>query len=365
MTDEDPASSRPATALTRVVVRGLIAFQPAHAPRWPVALQAALSMFLPVMFFTLIGQPGVGMMAAGGAFTAIYLVGAAPSVRIRLLPVVGMTLIACAALGTVLAPFPLLAAVGLVLVTVGVSALYYAVRVGPPGPVFFVLVYGLATRVTGEVDGHRLVHPLVFLGALALGVVVSYAVAAIAMLIGRIRHGAHPGGGLRLERRPRLDAEQGALVIRIALVAVIGTVLSVLVVDPARGYWVVCAGVAVVGVNAGRRVALVRGSQRFVGTVVGAALFTVLALLPIPSLLLPALLGVLQFSVEIFVVRNYALALVFITPLVLFIITAVAGLHGTLTIALVGERVVDTLVGAVLGAVTGVVHPRDRRTALA
>lgn len=192
MTDEDPDSSSPPTALARIVVRGLTTLEPAHAPRWPIALQAALSIFLPAMFFTLIGQPGVGMVAAGGAFTAIHLVGAAPAVRIRLLPVIGLGLIGCAALGTLLAPFPLLAAIGLVVVTIGVSAVYYGFRLGPPGPVFFVLVYGLATRLTGEIDGRRLVHPAAFLGALALGVAVSYAVAVVAMLIRRVRHVARP-----------------------------------------------------------------------------------------------------------------------------------------------------------------------------
>ncbi len=193
MTDEGPDSSRPQTGLIRIVVQGLTTLQPATAPRWPVALQAALSMFLPVLLFALLGQPGVGMMAASGAFTAIYLVGVAPAVRLRLLPIIGIVLLACATLGTVLAPFPILAGVGLIAVAIVISGLYYAFRIGPPGPVFFVLVYGLATRLTGEVHGHRLVPPLTYLGAVAVGVVASYAVVAVAQLIRRIRHGAHPG----------------------------------------------------------------------------------------------------------------------------------------------------------------------------
>lgn len=58
-------------------------------------------------------------------------------------------------------------------------------------------------------------------------------------------------------------------------------------------------------------------------------------------------------------IRNYALALVFITPLVLLLIvsTSPAGSAGT-PAALIAERVVDTLVGATLGALSGFVHPR-------
>jgi uncharacterized membrane protein YccC len=131
-----------------------------------------------------------------------------------------------------------------------------------------------------------------------------------------------------------------------------------LVVDPARAYWTVAAGLAVIGVNAGRRVAFIRGSQRLVGTLAGAALFAAFAFVPIPAWLLPFVLGALQFAIEIFVVRNYALALVFITPLVLTIIAAAAAASGAVTGGLILERVVDTLVGAVLGAASGIVHPR-------
>jgi len=361
MTGDDPARPHPPappTALTRIVLRGLTTLNPASAPRWPVALQASLSMFLPVGLFTLIGIPNVGMMAAGGAFTAIYLVGAAPLVRIRLLPVIGAVLLACAAMGTVLAPFPAAAGIGLVVVAIVTAGLHYGYRLGPPGPVFYVLVYGMGTHLTAVVHGSRLVQPVVFLAALCAGIAIAYAIAVVAFLIQRLRRGDPPPIMTQILRRPRLDRDERALLLRAALVAVAGTLLSVLLVDPARAYWTVATGLAVIGVNVGRRVALVRGSQRFVGTVVGAALFVGLALIPIPPLALPVLLGVLQFAIEMFVVRNYALALAFITPLVLFIITSATGTAGGLPWALILERVVDTLIGAVLGAVSGVVHPR-------
>ncbi|MDQ4215842.1 FUSC family protein [Microbacterium capsulatum] len=359
MSRSEPDPARPQTALTRVWVRSHFLLAPAGVPRWPIALQAALSMFLPLALFTLLGQPGAGMMAASGAFTAIYLVGVTPALRIRLLPVIGLAILACAGIGALLAPFPVSAAIGLVVIAILAAALHYGFRLGPPGPVFFVLVYGLSTHLTGLVGGHRLVDPLVFLGALAAGVVIAYAVAVAAFLIRRMRGRGTSGGATQIARIPRLDRDARALLLRVALVAVVGTLLSMLFVDPQRAYWTVCAGLAVIGVNVGRRVAFIRGSQRFVGTVVGAGLFALLAFIPIPVLVLPFLLGGLQFAIEIFVVRNYALALVFITPLVLFIISSAAGPGGGLPLGLILERVVDTLIGAVLGAASGLVHPRS------
>ena len=66
----------------------------------------------------------------------------------------------------------------------------------------------------------------------------------------------------------------------------------------------------------------------------------------------------LQFSIELVVVRHYALALTLITPLVLLLLGAATGSTGDMSIAM--ERVVDTLAGAALGAVSGLLPPREQ-----
>ena len=102
-----------------------------------------------------------------------------------------------------------------------------------------------------------------------------------------------------------------------------------------------------VGMPVGRRDAATRGIHRTAGTLVGAALYLVLAFLPLPVWALGVVLGLLQFAIELVVVRHYALALVFITPLVLLIIGAATGDAASIPLAF--ERVVDTLVGAAIG----------------
>ena len=96
------------------------------------------------------------------------------------------------------------------------------------------------------------------------------------------------------------------------------------------------------------------------GTVVGAGLDALLALLHPSGLWLALLLGALQFTIELVVVRHYALALVFITPLVLLLTGAATGDIGSMDVA--GERIVDTIVGAALGAASGLLHPRVAST---
>jgi uncharacterized membrane protein YccC len=142
--------------------------------------------------------------------------------------------------------------------------------------------------------------------------------------------------------------------MRVAIVTVFGTLISVTWIDPERAYWTVGAGIAVIGVSAGRGDAARRGLHRVVGTCAGAVLYLGLGTLDFPPLALALVLGTLQFLVEIVVVRHYALALLFITPLVLLLTGAATGSGTSLTT--LTERVVDTAIGAALGTLTGLLH---------
>ncbi|MFB7251106.1 FUSC family protein [Microbacterium sp. NPDC056234] len=328
----------------------LFAFGPSRGPRWPIGLQAAIGLAGPIAVMTLLGLPALGYIAASGAFTVLF-VGSSPVVeRARVLPFVAAGLIVSAALGVLAAPSTWLVLEGVVIVAIGSAALSFGFRLGPPGPLFFVLVFGLSAHV---VTSAPIASP-VYLAAFAAGCAFSYLVAVSPLLLPRPRSvTARP---LRdLLPGPALDADGRMLLLRVAIVSVIG-VLSALVVDPARSYWVVGAAVAVIGVAADRAAALQRGLHRMLGTIVGAGLYALLALLHPAGLWLALLLGILQFLIELVVVRHYALALVFITPLVLLLTGAATGDIGDMSIAL--ERIVDTIVGAALGAASGFLHPR-------
>lgn len=332
----------------------LFAFAPSRGPRWPLAIQAALGIAAPTALMTLLGQPALGYIAASGAFTVLFA-GSAPVVeRARILPFVAAGLITCAILGALVAGNALLVSVGVVVVAIASAALAFGFRLGPPGPLFFVLVFGLSAHVlaSGAVD------PLTYLAAFSGGCLFSFLVALAPLVRPRVR--ALPARPLReLLPGPRLTADSRLLLLRVAIVAVIGVLLG-LVIDPERTYWVVGSAVAVIGVAAARRAAFERGLHRMLGTIIGAGLYIALSLLHPAGVWLAVLLGALQFTIELVVVRHYALALVFITPLVLLLTGAATGAIGSVDVAL--ERIVDTVVGAALGAASGVLHARARPT---
>lgn len=328
----------------------LFAFGPSRGPRWQIGLQAGLGISVPIAVMTLAGQPVLGHIAASGAFTVLFA-GTSPIVeRARILPFVAAGLLVSAALGAAVAHSPLLVAIGVVVIAVVSAALAFGFRLGPPGPLFFVLIFGVTTTVIPATG----LSPVVHLGALAAGCLFSYLVAVSALVLPAVR--AKRSRPLReLLPGPAWDADARMLVLRVIIVAVLGSLLGT-ILDPGRGYWIVGAAVAVIGVAATRRLAMQRAVHRLLGTVVGTGVYALLVLLHPAGLWLAALLGVLQFAIEMVVVRHYALALALITPLVLLLLGAATG--GAADPALALERVVDTLAGAALGALSGLLHPR-------
>lgn len=343
------------TGSVPVAVRSLFALAPGTGPRHGVAIRAALSMGVPYTALLLVGRPDLGLQAGAGAFVALYGLSLLAKERAKVLPFVGLAMFACSGLGVLLTPWTVAFSIGLVGVAVGVSAAAFAFRLGPPGPVFFVLLYGLGGNVTAVIDGHREHSPAAFLTAFGAGILFSYLLAVVPLVLPAAR---------RAEARPLRELLPGPwmgrgeweLVLRVAVVAVVGTLVTVVFLDPHRAYWTVAAGVACVGLSATRSYSLGRGLHRTVGTVLGAALYFLIAPLGENPWLLVVILPVLQFVIEQVVVRNYALALIFITPLVLFITgTAVPGVDLEVT---AWVRVVDTLIGSAIAILTTPLHRR-------
>lgn len=331
----------------RTAVASLATFGPSTGRRWPLALQAGLAMAVPVVALAAAGRSDIALLAATGAFTVVYGGWLRPRERARFAPLVAASLFACAALGTLAAAGGVLVVLaGVLVLTVGAVALAGGISLGPPGPIFAVLVFGLSAHVTELRGGIRTVHPLLYLAVVAGALAFACVLVAAPLLLPRYRR--EPVRALGALFPPRWGAAPRAMTERAVIVAVVG-VGAAAFVDPERSYWIVCAGLAVVGSPLGRRAAAARGVHRTVGTIVGAGLYLALALIPFPVWMLGLLLGALQFTIELVVVRHYALALVFITPLVLLIIGSASGDATSLALAL--ERVLDTVVGAAVGTV--------------
>ena len=104
-----------------------------------------------------------------------------------------------------------------------------------------------------------------------------------------------------------------------------------------------------------------RGIERTGGTLVGVLIAEGVALLRPAAGVLVALIVLLQLMIESVIATSYAVAVAFITPLTLLL--ADLGQPGLITEALLGGRIVDTLLGAALGIAAGrVLWPSAART---
>jgi Fusaric acid resistance protein-like len=328
--------------LNDVVRRGAAALlrPSASPPRLAVATQAALAMALAVGVPALLGRTDLGLLASAGALTALYLASRARRERARRLPLVQAGFLVAAVIGWLSAASPF-APLVLALVTVAAAVLTLGFSVGPPGAVFVVLVAGVTGRLTAPRAAAGVgLDPLLVIGMEALGCALAYAIAVLPLAVPAVRRrdAALPVTPLRFA----IDSTTRVVLIRIAVGAGIAAGVGALL-GLHRSYWVLLAVVAALQAGRSRRMTALRGVHRALGTLVGVGAFALLALVPLPGVLLALVVAALQFVTELVVVRHYGLALVFITPLALTV--AEAGSAGPVS-TLVLDRVVDTTLGA-------------------
>ena len=99
---------------------------------------------------------------------------------------------------------------------------------------------------------------------------------------------------------------------------------------------------------------LTRGAQRVIGTFAGLAVAAVLLSVELPTLALILVVVTLQACAELWVGRNYAIALVAITPLALLMVHLVAPAP---TGILLVDRGVETVIGVAVGVALALLTP--------
>lgn len=326
---------------TRHTVRSVAALN--EGPwRWAVGIQAGIAIGVPVALFTLSGYPSFGLIASLGGFTVLYGVSRPPADRLKILPFVAIGLILSSILGVVCAFSEWLTAIYLIVLTVATSFISFGMRLGPPGPVMFILVAAISSRLAapsssgGASISGDLIPLLIMTGAiLALLVVVASSVLPFMRDAPPAEPEPEPGWKIQL------DKETLQIVIRV----IAGVTVAILVSKPLgiqRAYWVVVAVCAILQAGQDRQLTTIRAIQRVLGTLLGVVVFQLLILLKPTGAWIILIIVLFQFATQVVIARNYVLGLIFITPIALM--NTMAGRIGVLVP--VRERILDTLLGA-------------------
>ena len=406
MPPEDPL---PRTVRPRALLFAL----PAAGRRWSAGLRAAAAVAIPGAGTVLAGHADVALFVTFGAFAVLYGEGRPYRVRTRVVLTASALLVLAAGLGTAVGGIKSPAAIIVVVTAVAVLAVYTvdALRLGPPGALFFALVCGGALVAT-EAGA----DPVALLGCTALGcassVIVSmagrskperFAVQKAVKAVDAVtedagveaRHAAgsaisaawnavhdarrgpdsdlaktliaahrrfadatggetgvlplpRPSVGYRLRRSASLRSHATVTALRVGATCALAGSLSASL-GLTRPHWAILSALVVLQQGTDRVRANVRGLQRFAGTAVGLGVFAGLSVLEPTGLALVAAIAGLQFCIELFVPRNYAVAVVFITPVALLAGgAAVTGAVGPV----IRDRLVETLIGVALAVLS-------------
>ncbi|KAA0022388.1 FUSC family protein [Antrihabitans cavernicola] len=172
---------------------------------------------------------------------------------------------------------------------------------------------------------------------------------------------ARPSLAYRLHRSLSFQSQAATTAMRVAVASLVSGGVSIAFGLP-RPDWAIIAAVLVLHQGPDRIRGSVRGLHRFVGTAVGLVFFGVLFQLSLTGVWLILVLMALQFLIELFIARNYGIAVVFITPVALLI---GGGSNPNIDIATVmRDRLIETTVGVAVGvaALWLVVPHAHRRT---
>jgi hypothetical protein len=318
------------TEQMRVAARHFVAVR-RIPPASGVAFRAGISVLVPLLAVVALGHLDWSPYAAFGAFTAIYGRNHVHLSRAAMQASAGAAFTASVIAGVLVGSGSSRAwvAVGAAAVVAAVgAALAKAQDWHPPGPMFLVFAFGAVASAP-----HVLADVPVAAGVTAASALFALVVGSLAGLV---------WGEPSRPSRPRSVWTWNSVRCAVAVLLAGGTATAVGIGHP---YWAMVAAVAPLSAP-GITHQVVRAGHRIVGTLGGlltAAVVLTLALAPVPMVLA---IAVLQVATEWLIGRNYALALLFITPMALLMGQIAAPRPVG---SLLFDRAVETVIGAVIG----------------
>ncbi|UYQ77195.1 FUSC family protein [Glutamicibacter sp. JL.03c] len=306
------------------------------------AAKSAIALGVPLVLVAVGGHLDWAMYAAFGAFGAVFGRYSAYAPRFWQQLSVGLVQVASMLLGTyfsmIHAPFIICA---LVLGAIGFGANYVSQAAGwmPPGPTFAVFAGGACITIPATSSS--------FLGVLLVGggTMLFSLVFMLGLSLRRANLGHTLRAGFTWAPGPRAVSASVHMAVGVLLAGMAAALLG-----DGHWYWASLGAIAAVtGVDAYARVA--RGLQRSVGTCVGVLLAASVLVFDPPIWVILVAAIACQVCIELVILRNYALGMVFVT------VTALSMVHLVSpepVASLLVDRVAMTALGAGVGAVQSI-----------
>lgn len=311
---------------------------------WHIPLLASLCVGLPLFLAWYFNQLEWGLTASLGGLVILYMPESNVTKRLLVVAVVSFGFIVSYTVGALLGFSETWGPMGVMLFAFFVHWVTTFLQVKPPGNFFFIMIASIAVCAPFHLEEVPLK-----IGVLSIGTMIAFLLAAM--------HGLLMTTKIPDQKQewilPQLPytRKRESLVMGLFIG---GSIWIAKAMDLENPYWVPISCLAVMqGVSS--RLVFRRSLHRVLGTSVGMLIaYVVLLFRPGP---LGFILGILllQFIVEMLIVRHYALAVVFITPMTVFLAEAAHPIvHNPPD--LLSIRFFDILLGSVIGTIGGFIR---------
>lgn len=321
----------------------------ASARPWQMALASACATGLPLLVGAYTDRLSFGLFASLGGLCFVYAPNTELYHRMAVLMACAFGMTACYTLGLLTFYVPVLMVPVLTIMTIVVTMIQRYYALGPPGTLFFVMPAAI-----GAYTMRPELNPFTAVGVFSAGTTLAVAIAFFYSLY------AIPRWGVEKPRSvvPNFDY---VIVEPVFLGLTVGASLAVAhALQLPRPYWVPISCIAVMQVATLRDVWR-RQLHRIIGTALGVlvALFVLSLKLSIWATAF-TMFG-LFFVIEYLIPRNYALAMMFITPMTILLVEFASHHMGTVQ-SVAWIRLLDTVVGSVMGLLGAALmhHPTVR-----
>jgi uncharacterized membrane protein YccC len=304
---------------------------------------AALAIGLPLFVGAFFDHLDYGLVSSLGGLVFLYLPATPLYHRMITLMACAFGLTACFTLGVMSHFLPLLMMPVLAFIAILVTMVCRFYGVGMPGSMFFIMVASLGAYSPVDVSQVPLMVGLVSMGALlACMIAFFYSVHVLR------RQAPQPVSPLPEATFDYVVFDSVVIGISVGVSLALAQALQL-----ENAYWVPVSCLAVIQ-GASLRAVWNKQLHRVLGTGIGLLVSWGLLLLPLDKWGISLTMMVLAFVVETAVLRHYAFAVIFITPLTILLADASSLGQGLPAGILVQARFFDTVLGSLVGLAGGI-----------
>lgn len=308
---------------------------------WHVPAIAALSVSVPFFVGYALGYGADGVQASIGGLVSLYLHSGNVKRRMKILLFTALGFIVSFAIGLTFSFNPWVSAAVVGLLSILAHSITTKFRLPPPGNFFFIMMASI-----GSFLPHQPEMILQKVGIFSIGAFWACFLGFLYALYITKRFPDQKKA--KTPPKPKYVSAIEAILVGVTIATSILVSHWLQLPNP---YWVPISCLAVIhGIN--KRLVWHRSIQRIIGTGVGIEIAWLFLSLNHHPIYLGLCIMFFQFMVEFFIVRNYGLAVIFITPLTIFL--AESGNYSTLTVnELMFYRLYDIAIGAAIGVIGG------------